>query len=150
MIYITGDKHRNFNEIKKFCKENNTTKDDVIIILGDVGLNFFGGIKDWSKKHSVAKLQITLFCVHGNHEQRPFAISTYREVEKFGAKVYMEEEFDNIVFAKDGEIYNFDGLKCMAIGGAYIQINTIGLQIIGNGLVMNNLMIELKSMLKIN
>ena len=37
------------------------------------------------------------------HEQRPFAISTYKEVEKFGAKVYMEEEFDNIVFAKDGE-----------------------------------------------
>ena len=68
MIYVTGDKHRNFNEIKKFCKENNTTKDDVIIILGDVGLNFFGGIKDWSKKHSVAKLQITLFCVHGNHD----------------------------------------------------------------------------------
>ena len=51
MIYITGDKHGSFNEIKKFCKENNTTKDDVIIILGDVGLNFFGGIKDWSKKH---------------------------------------------------------------------------------------------------
>ena len=100
MIYITGDKHGSFNEIKKFCKENNTTKDDVIIILGDVGLNFFGGIKDWSKKHSIAKLQITLFCVHGNHEQRPFAISTYREVEKFGAKVYMEEEFDNIVLQK--------------------------------------------------
>ncbi len=39
MIYITGDKHGSFNEIKKFCKENNTTKDDVIIILGDVGLN---------------------------------------------------------------------------------------------------------------
>ena len=119
MIYVTGDKHRNFNEIKKFCKENNTTKDDIIIILGDVGLNFFSGIKDWSKKHSVAKLPITLFCIHGNHEQRPFAISTYREVEKFGAKVYMEEEFDNIIFAKDGEIYDFAGLKCMAIGGAY-------------------------------
>ena len=119
MIYVTGDKHRNFNEIKKFCKENNTTKDDVIIILGDVGINFYVGIKDWSVKHSLSKLPITLFCIHGNHEQRPFAIATYREVEKFGAKAYMEEEFDNIIFAKDGEIYNFAGLKCMAIGGAY-------------------------------
>lgn len=119
MIYITGDVHRNFNEIKRFCNENNTTKDDIIIILGDVGINFYGGIKDWSVKHSLEKLPITLFCVHGNHEQRPFAIKTYNEVEKFGAKVYMEKEFDNIVFAKDGEIYNFNGLKCMAIGGAY-------------------------------
>lgn len=40
MIYVTGDKHRNFNEIKKFCKENNTTKDDVIIILADVVGNY--------------------------------------------------------------------------------------------------------------
>ena len=30
MIYITGDKHGNFNEIKKFCQENYITKDDFI------------------------------------------------------------------------------------------------------------------------
>lgn len=119
MFYITGDTHRDFKRIKLFCKENKTTKEDVIIILGDVGVNFFGGIKDWSVKHSLNKLPITLFCIHGNHEQRPFAIRTYQEVEKFGAKVYMEKEFDNLIFAKDGEIYNFNGFKCIAAGGAY-------------------------------
>lgn len=119
MFYITGDTHRDFKRIKLFCKENSTTKEDVIIILGDVGVNFFGGIKDWSIKHSLNKLPITLFCIHGNHEQRPFAIRTYQEVEKFGAKVYMEKEFDNLIFAKDGEIYNFNSFKCIAAGGAY-------------------------------
>lgn len=119
MIYITGDTHRKFNKIKKFCIDNNTTKDDIMIILGDVGINFFGGIKDWSVKHSLSKLPITLFCIHGNHEQRPYSIATYKEVEKFGGKVYIEEEFNNIIFAKDGEVYNFNNFKCMAIGGAY-------------------------------
>ena len=57
--------------------------------------------------------------MHGNHEQRPFAINTYQEVEKFGAKAYMEKEFNNLIFAKDGEIYNFDGLQTIVIGGAY-------------------------------
>ena len=56
MFYITGDTHRDFKRIKLFCKENKTTKEDVIIILGDVGVNFFGGIKDWSVKHSLNKL----------------------------------------------------------------------------------------------
>ena len=27
--------------------------------------------------------------------------------------------FSNILFAKDGEVYSFDGYKCMVIGGAY-------------------------------
>lgn len=119
MIYITGDTHRDFQKIKFFCKENNTTKKDIIIILGDVGINYFGRIKDWSLKHSLSKLPITLFCVQGNHEQRPFNIETYEEIEMFGAKVYLEKEFDNLIFAKDGEIYDFEGLKCVVIGGAY-------------------------------
>lgn len=33
--------------------------------------------------------------------------------------VYCEPEFPNILFAKDGEIYDFDGNKAIAIGGAY-------------------------------
>ena len=38
---------------------------------------------------------ITLFCIHGNHEERPFNIGSYKEVEWHGGKVYVEEEFDN-------------------------------------------------------
>ena len=33
--------------------------------------------------------------------------------------MYVEEQYPNILFAKDGEIYNFNGKKVMPIGGAY-------------------------------
>jgi 3-oxoacid CoA-transferase subunit A len=33
--------------------------------------------------------------------------------------VYRENEFPNILFAKDGEVYDLDGISAIAIGGAY-------------------------------
>ena len=33
--------------------------------------------------------------------------------------VYYEEKYPNLLFAKDGEIYDFDGKKAVVIGGAY-------------------------------
>ena len=33
--------------------------------------------------------------------------------------MYWEPEFPNLLFAKDGELYDFDGRKAIAIGGAY-------------------------------
>lgn len=37
----------------------------------------------------------------------------------FGGKVLIEEEYPNLIFTKDGEIYNIDGKKILVIGGAY-------------------------------
>ena len=33
--------------------------------------------------------------------------------------VYYEEDYPNLLFAKDGEIYNFNKHKVLVIGGAY-------------------------------
>ena len=41
MAYITGDTHRDFDRVEKFCEENGTTADDVLIILGDAGINYY-------------------------------------------------------------------------------------------------------------
>jgi hypothetical protein len=41
MIYYTGDIHGGKVEITKFCKKNSLTADDVIVILGDVGANYY-------------------------------------------------------------------------------------------------------------
>ena len=121
MIYITGDTHGDFNRIKEFCRNNETTKDDVLVILGDVGINFYPPSNHGTKKRKkqLSDLPITLFCIHGNHECRPGNISSYIITERFGAKVYIEEEYPNLLFAKDGEIYNINGNKCLVIGGAY-------------------------------
>lgn len=118
MYYITGDKHGNLSGIIQYCNFKNTNKDDVLIILGDAGINYHGE-KDKEKKESIAKTNITLFCIHGNHEQRPQTIETYKEKIMYGGIVYYEEEYPNILFAKDGEIYDFDGYKVLVIGGAY-------------------------------
>ena len=119
MIYITGDTHGDFRRIFDLCMRFETSVDDIMVILGDAGINFSGGFKDQAKKDYIAAMPITLFCIHGNHEQRPFTISSYEETEWHGGIAYVEKEYPNILFAKDGEIFDLDGLKTVAIGGAY-------------------------------
>jgi len=118
MIYVTGDTHGNFERIQEFCDELNTNKEDIMIILGDAGINFYGS-GDRSRKKKLQKLPITLFCIHGNHEQRPETIESYRLDDFRGGKVYVEDEFPDIKFAKDGQIYNFNDKEYIVIGGAY-------------------------------
>lgn len=50
MIYITGDKHTNFNDVYNFCCDNKTTTDDILIILGDAGINYYANEKDYILK----------------------------------------------------------------------------------------------------
>ncbi|CCY80170.1 putative uncharacterized protein [Mycoplasma sp. CAG:877] len=115
MIYITGDIHRDFSRIYKLKKDS----DNMLIVLGDVGINYYLNEEDKNCKEYLKKLKLKLFCVRGNHEERPENIATYKEVEMFCGKVFIEEEYPNLIFAKDGEVYNIDGKKILVIGGAY-------------------------------
>jgi 3-oxoacid CoA-transferase subunit A len=119
MIYLTGDTHGEFGRVRDFCKKMGTTREDILIILGDAGINYFQGKRSEQLKEELDDISVTLFCIHGNHEQRPYAISTYEETEWHGGIVYAEENHPFILFAKDGEIYDFHGKKAIAIGGAY-------------------------------
>ena len=38
MVYITGDKHGDYDQVFGFCYKNNTSKNDIMIILGDAEL----------------------------------------------------------------------------------------------------------------
>ena len=119
MIYLTGDTHGNFERLAHFCARMHTDPSDIMIILGDAGINFYGGWRDQKKKEFISALPITLFCIHGNHEQRPATIPSYTEIEWHGGTVYVEEQFPSILFAKDGEVYDLNGLQAIAIGGAF-------------------------------
>lgn len=118
MIYITGDTHRDFTRLLYLCQINKTTKRDILIILGDAGINYYGE-RDNELKQDLNKLPITLFCIHGNHEKRPESIKIYKERTFKKGIVYYEEKYPNLLFAKDGEIYNFNNQKILVIGGAY-------------------------------
>ena len=119
MIYLTGDTHGRFDRIGSFCGKMQTSRDDILIILGDAGINFHAGALDILRKEYLAKLPITLLCIHGNHERRPESLPYYDEQEWHGGNVYAEERYPNILFAKDGEVYDLNGRKAIAIGGAY-------------------------------
>lgn len=115
MIYITGDTHRNFSRLYGL----EVSSDDMLIILGDSGINYCLNEEELKYKDYLTKFKIKLFCIRGNHEERPENINTYKEVDMFGGKVFVEEAFPNLIFAKDGEVYNIDGKSILVIGGAY-------------------------------
>jgi len=119
MIYVTGDTHGQFGHVEAFCERLQTKREDILIILGDAGINYSGGIRDSMKKRFLESLPITIFCIHGNHELRPSTIDTYEEKIWHGGMVYYEEDYPHLLFAKDGEIFDFDGKKTIVIGGAY-------------------------------
>ena len=119
MIYITGDKHGDYSDVFEFCYKFKTSRNDILIILGDAGINYFLGDNDYILKNSLLQLPITLFCIHGNHEERPENIKTYITKLFHDGIIYYEENYPNILFAKDGEVYNFNDYKTLVIGGAY-------------------------------
>ena len=45
-FYITGDTHRSFDRIEDFCYGYETTTEDVMIILGDAGINYWLDLSD--------------------------------------------------------------------------------------------------------
>lgn len=115
MIYITGDTHGDFNRFNHL----NLNDEDIMIILGDVGINYYLDDYDRNLKERLSKYNFKFFFIQGNHEERPENISTYYEVEMFGGQVYIEDENPNLIFAKNGELYNFNGKSVLVIGGAY-------------------------------
>lgn len=119
MVYLTGDTHRGFGRVMGFCERQNTTTEDVLIILGDAGINYYGDSCDDHLKYALSRLPITLFCVHGNHERRPSQDMGYTISQFHGGAAYVQNQYPNLVFAMDGQVYNFAGNQCIVCGGAY-------------------------------
>ena len=61
MIYITGDKHGDFSEVYAFCYKNKTTRDDLMIVLGDAGINYYANEQDIYLKNSLLQLLSFVF-----------------------------------------------------------------------------------------
>ena len=119
MVFYTGDIHGSKYEILSFCERYNLTRNDIIVILGDVGANYYGDLRDDLLKTALNRVNPTILCIHGNHEMRPATIPTYKTTEWNSGIVWYEEAYPSLLFAKDGEIFDLDGLKHIVIGGAY-------------------------------
>ena len=121
MTLLTGDTHGRFDGLLENLPYYFLAQGDTIVILGDVGLNYYLNKKDTANKQLLSNpaFPFTFFCIHGNHEARPQTIETYKEKIYLGGRVLFEEEFPNIVFPIDGEVFNFPEGKAIVIGGAY-------------------------------
>ncbi len=123
MIYLTGDPHGSFDRIKEFCEKFTTTKDDILIILGDAGINYYEGKKDLKLKEELSTWPITFFIIRGNHEKDPVNISSYIEQPFCDGTVLVEPAYPSLIFAKDGEVYSLEvdgeAKRAIVIGGAY-------------------------------
>lgn len=119
MIYYTGDIHGSKFELSRFAKRMNLTTDDTIVVLDDVGANYYGDKRDHDLKQALSSLKPTILCIHGNHEMRPTTMPSYKMKEWNGGRVWYEEEYPNLLFAKDAEIFVLEGLHHLVIGGAY-------------------------------
>ena len=119
MVFFTGDLHGTVENIAAFAKKAHPGMEDVIVLLGDVGANYYGGRRDKLMKRYLNDVGTVFLCIHGNHEMRPTSVPGYVETEWRGGKVWVQPEYPNLLFAKDGEIYTMNGLRYLAIGGAY-------------------------------
>ena len=122
-IYVMGDLHgkyqpvRDFylrNKIEMIKKNRNTANDNVLILLGDAGINYFldSDSRDMKLKKKLGTYPFTYFVVRGNHEERPSNLAmknpeAWEWQEFFGGPVLVEKEFPYIKYASDvPEIYH--------------------------------------------
>lgn len=125
-VYAIGDIHGSFTPIKNFLEYYpELSNDTVLILLGDVGFNYYLNDIDKQFKNNVKNFPFTLFCVRGNHEQRPSILAKQNPDEWhletfFDNQVLVENEFPNIKYALDiPAVYNICGYKTLIIPGAY-------------------------------
>lgn len=74
-----SDKHGDYESIEYFCNDNKTAKDDLMIILGDNGVNYYGGRNDRRTKRYLESLPIKFMMIRGNHDRRPLDTGLYEE-----------------------------------------------------------------------
>ena len=108
MIYITGDLHGDitqwYNVIKKInCKPNN-----ILIVLGDFGGNYYCDKRDDKFKEIVNNANIQIFAIRGNHDANPVNVKDIKQVEKFGNIGYIQDQYPNIFYADNGLIYHIE------------------------------------------
>ena len=124
-VILTGDTHGGMAAAERINNINRNMQDykpeeTAIIILGDAGLNFWLNNTDKKYKKLIQALGYHIYCVRGNHEERPENLG-YEVVfdEEVKGKVYADPHFDHIHYFMDGGEYTINGYSVLTIGGAY-------------------------------
>lgn len=126
-IFITGDKHGDFvsnddySKVRNFCSENETSTDDVMIVLGDHGIHYDDGWMDHRARKHLSKYPITFVMIRGNHDRRPSDSWTRKLIsnDTMTGWFVLDPEYDNILYTEEFGWYTFGNEHVFVIGGAY-------------------------------
>ena len=119
-IFITGDTHGTFNRFssRNWPEGKTLTKDDYLIIVGDIGLIWSNDPDNreeaYNKKWFDSKPFTTLF-IDGNHENHP-RLKSFPDQELLGGTV--KRVSDSIYYLLRGEVYTINNKKFFCMGGA--------------------------------
>lgn len=69
-VYVMGDIHGRLPDLLEELSYM-TRGNDAVILLGDAGLNYFLNGRDANFKKLLNNLNISFYCLRGNHEARP-------------------------------------------------------------------------------
>ena len=118
---ITGDTHGRVMERLSHMENNYVPQETALIILGDAGINFYLNKTDAKNKKIINNTGYFIYCVRGNHEERPENIPTMYQIydENVEGRVYYEVEYPNIRYLIDGHAYLINKHPTLVIGGAY-------------------------------
>lgn len=121
---ITGDTHgKVYDRVAHIARntEDIIYEETAVIILGDSGLNYYLNKIDLEEKQRSSKFGIRIYCVRGNHEQRPQNVKGMHLIydEDVDGEVYTEDTFPQIRYFVDGGEYVINGKSVLVIGGAY-------------------------------
>ena len=75
--FILGDIHGNIVDLREKINSVNAKK---LILLGDTGINWYGGKKDIRFKTEISNLNCELFVIRGNHDMPPNEITGIKKV----------------------------------------------------------------------
>lgn len=117
-IFVTGDTHGTLDigKLPKFFDGKQYTKNDYLIICGDVGICGFSESNEQETRRILRNLPVTVLWIDGNHEN--FDKLEEYPIEKWnGGKVQFIE--DDMIHLMRGQVYTIDGFKFFTFGGAY-------------------------------
>lgn len=118
MIYVTGDTHGDRDKVKGIIDQLELTEDDTLIVAGDFGFIYYDNYAEELVLNSLSLLPCTIAFVDGNHENFPAIYSDRYPVEEWnGGRVHRIH--NNIYHLMRGQVFEIEGKKILAMGGAY-------------------------------
>lgn len=118
MIYFLGDIHGVITDgLKKYLSV--AKEDDLLIILGDVGLNFYGTKENDIFDKDFLAVDKKIAFLDGNHENFPY-INSFPIEAWNGGRVHRINE--NIVHLMRSEIYNIEDNTFLTVGGCVSSV----------------------------